>query len=77
MFADALQTGSVTALSMKSGEFGFTTIAASGPAPGAAGGKFDLVCGTTAGSAKLIAYAGTSTTPVTIIDNIGAGVTGC
>lgn len=30
-----------------------------------------------AGTAKLVAYAGTSATPVTVIDNIGAGVGGC
>lgn len=60
-----------------SGELGLIKIAASGSAPGAAGAKLDLVCGTNTGSAKLIAYAGTSTTPVTIIDNIGSGVTGC
>jgi hypothetical protein len=48
-----------------------------GVAPGAAGAKLTLVCGTTAGTAKLIAQAGTSATAVTIIDNIGAGVTGC
>jgi hypothetical protein len=50
---------------------------ASGGNPGATFGSLELVCGTTAGTARLIAYAGTSTTPVTIVDNIGAGVTGC
>lgn len=46
-------------------------------APGAANAKFEVVCGTGAGSAKLIMYAGTSTTAVTVIDNVGSGVTGC
>ncbi len=69
--------GSGSALTGSTGEVGLPKIAASGSAPGAAGGKFELVCGTGAGSAKLIAYAGTSTTPVTIVDNIGSGVTGC
>jgi len=54
---------------------GRTTAAAS--APGAANGRLRFVCGTTAGTAKLVAYAGTSATPVTITDNIGAGVSGC
>jgi hypothetical protein len=77
MFAGAIQVGSTTALTIVGGEVGLAKITASGSAPGAAGGKFELVCGTNAGSAKLIAYAGTSTTPVTITDNIGSGVTGC
>ena len=52
-------------------------ITATGIAPGANGAKLEVVCGTTAGSVKLIMYGGTSTTPVTIIDNVGTGVTGC
>ena len=71
------QVGSGTALTLAAGELGFNKITASGSAAGASGGKMELVCGTNAGSAKLIAYAGTSTTPVTILDNIGSGVTGC
>jgi hypothetical protein len=50
---------------------------ASGVAAGSGGGKIEMVCGTNAGTLKLIAYGGTSTTPVTITDNIGAGATGC
>jgi hypothetical protein len=69
--------GSATALTLNAGEIGLAKIAASGSAPGAAGGKLSLVCGTNSGSVKMIAYAGTSTTPVTIVDNIGSGVTGC
>jgi hypothetical protein len=72
-----LQVGQATALSMTSGEVGFAKIAASGSAPGAAGAKEAWVCGTNAGSVKKIAYAGTSATPVTIVDNVGSGVTGC
>lgn len=59
------------------GELGFAKITASGSAPGAAGAKEAWVCGTNAGTVKKIAYAGTSTTPVTIVDNVGGGVTGC
>lgn len=73
----ALQTGSVTPLTLTTGEIGMTKIAASASAPGAAGLKLAVVCGTNAGSAKIITYAGTSTTAVTLLDNIGAGVTGC
>jgi hypothetical protein len=62
---------------MNTGEIGFNKIAATGSAPGANGAKMELVCGTNAGSGKLIVYGGTSTTPVTIVDNIGAGITGC
>jgi hypothetical protein len=69
--------GSATALTLNAGEQGMAKITASGSAPGAAGAKFEVVCGTNAGSAKMIMYAGTSTTPVTIIDNVGSGVTGC
>lgn len=42
-----------------------------GTAPGSAFAKTYWVAGTNAGTAKLIAYAGTSTTPVTIVDNVG------
>jgi len=42
-------------------------------APGAGFARLAFINGTTAGTAKLVAYAGTSTTPTTIIDNIGAG----
>lgn len=44
-----------------------------GTAPGAGFAKSFWVTGTNAGTCKLVAYAGTSTTPVTIIDNVGAG----
>jgi hypothetical protein len=49
----------------------------SNTAPGALGIKLTAVCGTNAGTAKIIAYGGTSATPSTVVDNIGAGVTGC
>lgn len=75
--AGYLQSGSVTALTLTAGAIGMTKIAASGSAPGAAGLKLEVVCGTNAGTAKIIAIAGTSTTAVTIVDNVGAAVTGC
>lgn len=66
-----------TTLTLASGEIGLAKITASGSAPGAAGLKMAVVCGTNAGSAKIIAYAGSSTTAATVLDNIGSGVTGC
>lgn len=75
--AGGFQIGSTTNLTLAGSEFGIQKITASGSAPGAAGGKIALVCGTNAGSAKLIAAAGTSATAVTILDNIGSGVSGC
>jgi hypothetical protein len=51
--------------------------AAKSSAPGAENLRMEVVCGTNAGTAKLQAYAGTSTTPVPILDNIGSGVSGC
>lgn len=72
----ALITGGA-ALTMSSGEVGLTKITASGTAPGATGTKLSVVCGTNSGTAKLIMSAGTSTTAVTVIDNVGSGVTGC
>lgn len=47
--------------------------AAFGAAPGAGLARFEVVTGTTGGSCKLQVYAGTSATPVTIIDNVGSG----
>jgi hypothetical protein len=42
-------------------------------APGAGYAVLKWVAGTNSGSCKLIGYAGTSATPVTIVDNIGGG----
>jgi hypothetical protein len=51
----------------------FPKIAATGTAPGAALMKLEVVAGTNAGTCKIIAYAGTSATPTTLLDNVGAG----
>lgn len=74
--AKTVATGAA-ALTLTTGAIGLSKMTASASAPGAAGGKIELVCGTNAGTAKLVAYAGTSGTAVTILDNIGGGVTGC
>lgn len=69
--------GSTFGAVLADGEYGIRRNTASGPPPGGLFVKFAAVCGTTAGTAKIIAFAGTSTTPVTILDHIGSGVTGC
>jgi parallel beta-helix repeat protein len=71
-----LQLG-LTTLTLTGSAFGANKMTASGTAPGAAGAKLEWVCGTNAGTMKMIMYAGTSGTAVTIVDNVGAGVTGC
>lgn len=58
---------------LSQGELGISKIIASGTAPGAGFGKLAVVAGTTGGTCKLIMYAGTSTTPTTVIDNVGSG----
>jgi len=71
--AGALQVGTTTNFTLAGGEFGLSKITASGTAPGAGAVKLAAVAGTTGGTCKLVAYAGTSTTAVTILDNIGSG----
>lgn len=77
LHAGMLQASLGTALTLTQGAIGMSKMTASGSAPGASGLKLEVVCGTNAGTAKITALAGTSTTAVTVLDNIGAGVTGC
>jgi len=58
---------------MAQGELAGQKITASGSAPGAGFCKESWVAGTSGGTCKKIAYCGTSTTPTTIIDNVGSG----
>ena len=74
LHAGMLQASLGTALTLTQGAIGMSKMTASGSAPGATGAKFEVVAGTNAGTAKLIMYAGTSTTATTIIDNVGSGV---
>lgn len=53
--------------------FGIPKIVGTGVAPGAGLGRLEFTAGTTLGTCKLIAYAGTSVTPTTLLDNIGNG----
>lgn len=46
-------------------------------APGPVGIRVEMACGTQAGTARLVAYAGTSATGRTVVDNVGHGVAGC
>lgn len=66
-------SGTQTLGNLASGAFASAKVTAPGLAPGAGIAALYWVAGTTAGTAKLIAYAGTSTTPVTLMDNVGAG----
>ncbi len=66
--------GTATApTNLSAGEVAFPKISASGTLPGAGFLKIEAVAGTAGGSCKIIAYAGTSATPVTIVDNVGSG----
>ena len=56
-----------------SGQFQMSKITATGAAPGAGKMRFEVVAGTTGGTCKIIAYAGTSTTASTVVDNVGTG----
>lgn len=65
--------GGIGSLSISQQGWAQSKITAAATAPGASVARLAFVQGTNAGTAKLVAYAGTSTTPVTIMDNIGAG----
>lgn len=65
--------GTAAAWTASNGQFGLAKITDPGTAPGAGITKIHAMAGTNAGTCKLVAYAGTSTTPVTIVDNIGSG----
>jgi hypothetical protein len=69
----AFQIGSTTAAGAAAGELVQTKETASTTAPGAGFAKLEWVAGTNAGTCKLIAFAGTSNTPVTVVDNVGTG----
>lgn len=73
MVNNALQVGGTGGITLVQGEIGLNKITTSGSAPGAGSLKFEVVAGTTGGTCKIIAYAGTSTTPTTVVDNVGTG----
>lgn len=71
--AGAVQTGSLSSATTQAGDVAQTKETDAGTAAGAGFCKVKWVAGTNVGTGKLIAYCGTSATPVTIIDNVGAG----
>jgi len=65
--------GTTLATGVPFGGIGMAKATDPASAPGAGFVKMMWVAGTNAGTCKLIAYAGTSTTPGVILDNVGAG----
>lgn len=55
------------------GEVVFAKISDPNTAPGAATFKLTAEAGTNSGSCKIVARAGTSATPVVLLDNVGSG----
>lgn len=74
--AGGLALGSA-ALAVGPGSIGLQRPARPAGAPGAAGMRLEVACGSMAGTARLVAYAGTSSVPTIIADNLGQGVAGC
>ncbi len=72
-----LQLGSTTLMTVPNGTLGLAKTTPSNLAPGPVGARLEVQCGTSSGTAKLVMYAGTSTTPTTVVDNVGGGVAGC
>jgi hypothetical protein len=64
--------GSATPATGQRGDFAQIKETDAAAAPGAGYATLKWVAGTNAGSCKLISYAGTSATPVTVVDNVGA-----
>lgn len=69
----SLQIGSITPATLLNGDLAMVKTANSAGAPGAGFLKLESLAGTTGGTCKIVAYAGTSTTPVVLIDNVGSG----
>ena len=68
-----LALGTAASTTLTNGALGMQKITASGTAPGAGSCKFEVVAGTTGGTCKLQMLCGTSTTAVTVLDNVGTG----
>ena len=75
--ASSVEVGSLQTLNVNQSQIGIAKGATSTTAPGASGLKLGVICGTNPGTLMIVAYAGSSTTPSTVVDNVGAGVTGC
>ncbi|HEX3627190.1 MAG TPA: hypothetical protein VH280_17420, partial [Verrucomicrobiae bacterium] len=67
-----------TPLALAAGELGLSKSPTGGEtAPGIAGLKLRVECGTSPGTAKLVALAGNSNLIFTLLDDIGSGVQNC
>jgi hypothetical protein len=64
--------GNTTAV-VAGGELVMDKVSPTVTAVGAGHMRLAVAAGTTTGTCKIVAYAGTSTTPVTIVDNVGTG----
>ena len=64
--------GAAVGATVKTGEIASAKVTAAASAPGAGFGKVAWVADT-GGACKLVAYAGTSATPTTIVSGVGAG----
>lgn len=71
--SNIFQANSVEVGRFDANGIGGAKVTAAATAPGAGLARLAFVAGTTAGTGKLVAYCGTSNTPVTIMDNVGAG----
>lgn len=69
----AFQLGTTGTAITLNGDLALQKTANSATAPGAGFLKLESLAGTTGGTCKVVAYAGTSTTPIVLIDNVGSG----
>ncbi|HEX4079190.1 MAG TPA: hypothetical protein VHX61_10000 [Rhizomicrobium sp.] len=75
VFANAASVG--VPLSLGPAELGIGLSRDVESQPNGAGVKLRVECGTKQGTAKIVALAGTSSAPFTVLDDIGSGVGGC
>jgi len=64
-------------LTLNPAELGFAVSSDTATDPGIGGLKLRVECGTSGGTAKIVAFAGSSGPEKVILDNIGTGVFGC
>lgn len=70
-------TGSARPIAVPPGAMGLATVSTSGIANAGQGARIMVVCGTVAGTVRIIAGAGTGLDYVSLTPNFGAGVIGC
>ena len=74
-FANAASVG--VPLTLAPAELGIGVSLGTGVPPQGSGLKLRVECGTAQGSAKIVALAGGSSIPTTLLDNIGGGIVPC